>query len=304
MWKYQIIEGSIRKVMPSSEIKKVITKQNFKRFKQEFEDAVLRVWKTSKIVVPKMLLDFRVSFQEVYASTIGKILVFTPFWRGRAFTDAILMHEFLHWALFPIDLQRALRLLFSARRMLAKDLKFVPKLKETDLYGTLEDWKNFPYTVREIAFCQNLLGDYLINLFIHNYHPKLFKTLWKFLYHHGTFYEKQKQLKRDTSFLLYLSVYSELIPELEGVGLFDTKTEKDRDKIAEIIKEVKKKKMSKAWALKELVKIFHPYLKQDAKDATGKGEGSNGESKCPKCGHKEFEVVGYQNPKTKKWVNV
>ncbi len=59
--------------------------------------------------------------------------------------------------------------------------------------------------------------------------------------------------------------------------------------------------MSKVFALKELVKIFHKLVKEDGKKAEGEGEG---EPKCPKCGHDEFEVVGYEDPQTGKWVDV
>jgi len=285
----------------------VITKKNWKRISQEVEDSVLRVWRKSKLIVPKMFLEFRVYFQEVYASTTGRIWAFTPFWRGRIFTDAILMHEFLHWAIYPVDLWNGIAHIFKARRMLAEELKFQPDIKDTDLYGRVEDWKGFEYTIKEFAFIQNVLGDYLINLHIHDNHPVLWGDLWKFLYHDGTFYEKQKQLKRDSTFILYLSVYPELLSDVkENVKLTDKKTEEDRDKIADIITEVRRGRMSKVYALKELVKIFHPYLVQDAKDAEaqGKGQSGQGDPKCPQCGEKEFEVVGYEDPKTGKWVDV
>jgi len=280
----------------------VITRKNIAKINQEFEDSALRVWKTSSRIVPQMILDFRIHFQEIYASTVGRIFFFTPFWRGRTFTDVIMLHEFLHWAIYPIDLWQGLRHLFLARNMLAEDIHYKPKIKETDLYGKMEDWEKFPYSVQEIAFVQNILGDYLINLHIHDYHLNLWNELWKFLYHDGTFYEKQKQLKRDTTFLLYLSVYPELLPGLNSVQLFESKAEEDRDKIAEIIKDVRRARMSRVFALKELVKIFHDYLQKDAKDQQkGKGEGK---PECPKCGEDEFEVTAYQDPKTGKWVNV
>jgi len=63
--------------------------------------------------------------------------------------------------------------------------------------------------------------------------------------------------------------------------------------------------MSKTFAGKELVKIFHSYLEKDAEDSQGgDGQGSNEEPKCPKCSHNEFEVIGYEDPKTGKWVKV
>lgn len=284
----------------------VITPDKLEKIRQEFEDSTLRVWRTSKKIVPKMLLDFRVHFQEIYASTVGSIFVWTPFFRGRVFTDGILMHEFLHWAIYPIDLWQGLKDLFSSRRLLAEEIKFIPEIKETDLYGELEDWTKFPYQIREMQFVQNILGDYLINIHIHNYHLDLFEELWKFLFHDGTFYEQQKQLQRDTTFLLYLSVYPELLPKLDPVKLLDPQSEKDRDKIAVIITEVREGRMSKAFALKELVKIFHPYLVKDAK-GQGQGQGQGGKMeppKCPQCGHDEFEVTEYQDPQTGKWVKV
>jgi len=270
----------------------VITKKTWRRIKQEFEDSMLRVWRTSRMIVPRMQLDLRVHFQEIYASTVAQIYVFTPFWRGRGFTDSILMHEFLHWAIYPIDLWRGLRDTFLARRMLAEELQWVPPIVETELYGEAEDWRTFEYSIKEFSFCSNLLGDYLINLHIHDYHSALWKELWKFLYHDGTFYEEQKQKKRDTTYILYLSVYPEILHGLDQVKLKDSKSEKDRDMVVDLIEEVRKGRMSKVYALKELVKIFHPYLKEDAKDQKqGKG-GGQGEPKCPSCGHNEFEVTG------------
>jgi len=280
----------------------VITKKNWKRIKQEVEDSVLRAWRNSKLIVPRMALDFRVHFQEVYASSTGRIWAFTPFWRGRVFTDVIMMHEFLHWAIYPIDLWKGLSDMFKARRMLAEDLKWKPTNKETDLYGEVEDWSGFEYDITEFSFVQNILGDYLINLHIHDNHPILFADLWKFLYHDGTFYEQQKQLKRDSTFILYLSAYPDLLSDIkEEVTLIDPKSEKDKDKIIDIIVEVRHGRMSKVYAIKELTKIFHPYIVQDQKDSKGN---KGAEPKCPKCGHDEFEVVGYEDPKTGKWVDV
>jgi len=296
------MEALSKKTPVKSKIE-VITQAKFSKITQEFEDSMLRVWKNSAIIVPRMLLDFRVHFQEIYASIPGKILVFTPFWRGRTFSDSILLHEFLHWAIYPIDLFKSLHDLFMARRLLADELGYKPKIRQTDLYGKVEEWKDFEYSVREFGFCQNVLGDYLINIHIHDYHPTLFDELWQFLYHDGTFYEEQKQLKRDTSFLLYLSVYPEILTELTPVTLIDPQTEKDRDSIVKIIEEMRRGRMSKAFAIKELVKIFHDYLKKDEKNK-GKGKGQGGEPKCPQCGHDEFEVVGFEDPETGKWVDV
>ena len=285
----------------------VITKNNYRKVMRDFEESVLRTWKSSTMIVPKMCLEFRVHFQEVYASTTGRIWAFTPFWRGRVFTDGIMMHEFLHWAIYPVDLFSGIGDIFRARRLLAEEVKFEPDIKETSLYGEMEDWSKFKYQVKEFAFIQNVLGDYLINLHIHDNHPELFKELWKFLHKDGTFYEQQKQIKRDTTFLLYLSVYSELEPALDEVPLQDPKSVKDKEKIAQIVREVRKGRMSKVYALKELVKIFHPYLEADAqaqKEGEGEGSGQEGEPKCPQCGHDEFEVVGYEDPQTGKWVKV
>lgn len=284
----------------------VISPKKYPQIKQAFEDCALWVWKHSKIIVPKMNLDFRVYFQEIYASTVGRIWIFTPFWRGTEFTQSILMHEFLHWAIYPVDLWKGLENIFMARRFLAKDLGYKPQITENDLYGEVEDWKDFEYSIKEFSFVSNILGDYLINLHIHDYFPYLWKELWSFLYHDGTFYEQQKALKRDTTFMLYLSVYPEFLNGLDQVNLLDPKSEIDRDKIADIIKEVRKGRMSNVYALKELVKIFHNYLMQDAKDAQkqGKGAGQGGEPKCPQCGHDEFEITGYEDPKTGKWVDV
>lgn len=292
---------------PAKGTLEVITKKNYKKIKQEMEDSVLRVWRTSRKIVPKMLLDWRVHFQEIYASTVGQLFIWTPFWRGRAFTDGIMAHEFLHWAIYPIDLWQGLRDLFSARRLLADEIKFVPELSKTDLYGDVEDWSKFPYQIREMQFIQNILGDYLINIHIHDYHPDLFAELWKFLFHDGVFYEQQKALNRDSTFMLYLSAYPELLPKLDQVHLLDPKSEQDRDKIVEVITEVRAGRMSKPFALKELVKIFHPYLEKDAQQGQGQGQGKGQKGdppKCPACGHDEFEVTEYQDPDTGKWVKV
>lgn len=282
----------------------VISKKKYPLVKQAFEDCTLWVWRHSKIIVPKMFLDFRIHFQEIYASTVGTIWVFTPFWRGTEFTQSILMHEFLHWAIYPIDLYQGLRNVFLARRMLAEELQFTPEIKETDLYGELEDWSKFEYRIQEFSFVSNILGDYLINLHIHDYFPYLWKELWKFLYHDGTFYEQQKALKRDTTFMLYLSVYPEILQGLDQVTLIDPQSEKDKDKIVDIMREVRRGRMSKVYALKELTKIFHPYLQKDSKEKKRKGGSGQGEPKCPQCGHDEFEVTAYEDPKTGKWHDV
>ena len=285
---------------PAKRKVEVITGANKARVKQEFEDSLLRCYRTSRFLIPRMNLDFKVWFQEVYSSVVGEIFCYTPFWRGRTFTDCIMMHESSHWTIYPVDLFRGLRDLFTARSLLAKDAKFTPKVKETDLYGRVEDWTNFPYSVKEIQFIQNVLGDYLVNSYLHDYHPELFKVLWDFLYHEGTFYERQKQLKRDTTFLLYLSVYPKMFPKLQSIQLLDPKTEEDSLRIEETISEVKQGRMSNPFAVKELAKVFHPYLEKDSRDSK---EGEGGEPpKCPNCGHEEFEVVAYEDPETGKWV--
>lgn len=281
----------------------LITRKNLKRIRQEIEDSALRVWRTSNKIVPKMILDFRVHFQEIYASTVGKIFFFTPFFRGRTFTEAVLMHEYSHWSVFPVDLWKSIHYLFLARKKLAEEIHFTPKKKETDLYEEVEDWEGFPYSVQEFSFCMNLLGDYLVNSYIHDFHPILFKELWKFLYKDGSIYEKQKKLERDSSFFLYLSVYPEIFRNLERVKLKDKKAEKDRDKVVEIVTEIRNGRMSKVFGLKELVKIFHPYLLREKK-AQGKGKEESGESKCPKCGGDTFEVIGYFDERKKKWVKI
>ena len=282
----------------------VITRKNFDKIKQIFEDAVWRVWKLTTLIVPKMYLDFRVNFQEIYASTIGRIFAFTPFWRGKAFTDVILMHEFLHWAIYPIDIYRGLKDISRARILLAEEMKFKPSIKKDTILGEREDWSNFSHPIQEFAFVQNLLGDYLINLHIHDNHPILFKDLWKFLYQDGSFYEEQKKIKRDKTFLLYLSAYPELLPQLPEVVFIDPQNETKRDKIVTIIREVRDGKMSKVFAIKELVKIFHDSLKEDQKDSEEKGKGKQQDPKCPSCGKNDFEIVEYEDPKTGKWTHV
>lgn len=281
----------------------IITPDKVKEVRQKFEDSALWVWRNSKVIVPKMQLDFKVHFQEIYASTVGKVWIYTPFWRGEDFAKVILLHEELHSAIWPIDLYRGLRTIFLARRKLAEEVNFKPKVIKEDLFERVEDWSQFEYKIEEFSFVNNILADYFVNLHIHDHFPELWETLWNFLYFDGTFYEQQKALKRDTTFILYLSVYPELLKELSPIKLRDTQTKRDKEKIVKILSEMKDRKVSKAFSLKELVKIFHPYLQKDLEDEM-KGSSGSGDPRCPRCKNDTFEITAYQDPKTGKWCEV
>jgi len=285
---------------PVKGTKVIITPDRVPKIKKEYEESLVRCWRNTNPMAPKMLLEFHVAPQEVYASTPGYIFFFTPIFRGRSFTDAVMSHEFYHWSIHPKDIFRGLKELFTARQMLAKELKFVPPIVKQ--YGReYEDWSKFEYQPKELQFVQNLMGDWLINWHLYETHQELWKELWQFLYFDGTFYEKQKALKRDSTFILYLSVYNILIPGLEKVDLIDPQAEKIRDKAANIIQEFKKGRMSGAFTLKELAKIFHKFIQEDQKNGEGNDQGNY---KCPKCGNEDFDVTGYEDPDTGKWVDV
>jgi len=284
--------------IPVKGIKIVITPDKAKDIKREFEESMYRTWLGLNPLAPRMNLSFKIHPQEVYASSVGQILIFTPIFRGRTFTDVVLAHEFYHWNIHPKDMYRGLKELFTCRQLLAKELGYKPVVKKTELYGKRYDWSTFDYTPREIQFVQNMMGDYLINWHIYDNHSNLWSELWGFLFNDGSFYEAQKKLKRDTTFMIYIAAYNYLIHGLDTVVLKKPKANKDAIEVAHIIRELRARRMSGAYALKELCKIFHEYIKEDFKD---KGEK---DIKCPKCGNDEFDVIGYEDPQTGKWVKV
>jgi len=284
--------------IPIRGIQIIITPDRVKKIKREFEESMYRTWLSLVPMAPKMDLNFRVNFNEIYASTVGQIIIFTPIWRGKVFSDAILSHEFLHWVIHPKDIYRALKELFITRQLLAQELKYNPKIVKTDLFGKQEDWSSFEYQANELQFVQNMMGDYLINWHIHDYYPNQWNELWSFLFHDGSFYEAQKKLKRDTTFMIYLAAYNYLINGLDQVNLKDPQATQDSVQVAHIIRELREKRMSGSYALKELAKIFHKYIQKDGCNCDG------GDVKCPKCGYDEFDVIGYEDPQSGKWIDV
>jgi len=270
----------------------LITPDKEQMVRDEFNKALVQTWKSCYPICPKMILDFHVNFVEVYSSRPGYILTLTPLWRGPTFTRAVLAHEFYHWSFYPVDMFRGLEDLFRSRELLAKDLGFKPKVEKQGLLEEKEDWKGFEYTPQELQFIQNILGDYLVNLHISKQHPELWTDLWSFLYKDGTFYEGKTAKKRDTTFILYLSVYPKFLKNLPKISFMDPDSERNSDKIYDIVCNVIDGKITYPYAIKELAKIFHRYIQEDQKEG-GQQSPEDSEAKCPQCGHKEFEVVGY-----------
>ena len=272
--------------------RELITRDIAEKVRRRVEELLVRSWKMSNPIFPKMKIDFRVHPIESYFSTVGQIWFLTPFWRGDKFTHSILLHEGYHWTIFPVDVFRSLEEIYKVRRLLAEEYYFTPKKIKASPWREEEDWTGFEYTIPEIQFVQNILGDYLVNLHIHERHPSLWTYMWNFLTTEGTFYEKAKALKRDTSFELYLAVYPHLVTGLEEYPL---KTEDSKEKvplIASYVRQVRDGRISTVFALKELVKLFHKHFKED-KQAKGRGK-ENEEIRCPKCGHNDWEIVAYE----------
>jgi len=285
-------------------MKELIVPQKVNKIKEKLRELLLRSWKTSRPFFPRMRLIFRVSPIEKYFSTAGSVFWYTPYWRGEDFARAILFHEGHHWNIFPVSVWRSLEEVFKVRELLAEEKGFQPKKIQRGLYHVEEDWSGFKYSIAEIQFVQNILGDYLVNWHIHDNYPTVWKALWDFLYKEGKFYLKDKNLKRDTTFELYLAVYSHLIP---GVDPYPLKTKMARgkiEKIAEIVRACKLKKITTIYATRELVKIFHPHIEADFREQERrKGKGSSEAMKCPKCGNDEFEITAYQD-ENGNWVKV
>ncbi len=283
-------------------MKKLITPKEEQQVKEKLKELLLRSWKASRPFFPRMRLVFKVVPIEKYFSTAGAIYWLTPYWRGEDFTRAILFHEGFHWNIYPVSVWRSLEETFKVRELLAEEEGFQPKKIQKGLYRTEEDWSGFKYTIAEIQFVQNILGDYLINWHIHDYYPTVWDALWSFLYKEGKFYAKDKELKRDTTFQLYLAVYSHLIPGVQSYPLKTKEAREKIEKIARIVRACKLEKISTIYATRELVKLFHPHIEADFKKQ-GQGEGQGGTLKCPACGHDEFEITAYQD-KNGNWVEI
>jgi len=275
-------------------MKEIISPLKTQKIQERVEELLLRCWKLSRPIFPRMRLTFKIYPEESYFSTAGQIWWVTPFWRGDAFATAILFHEGHHWNIYPIDLFRALKELFDARRLLADELGFKPEIKRRSLWMNEEDWSKFPYSPDEFSFMENVLGDYLINLHIHDRYPTVWEDLWNFLAVEGTFFAKEKALKRDTTYILYVASYSALIPGLQKIPTLERETDQKIEKIANIVKLCRAGKISTTYAVKELVKIFHDNMRKDFKEGKEGKMGENGKMECPSCHSDEWEVTGYQ----------
>jgi len=250
-----------------------------------------------------MRLDFRVFPEEHYFSTTGQIWWVTPFWRGDAFALSILFHEGHHWNIYPVDIFRSLKEIFEARKLLAEEVGFIPEIKQVTTWTKVEDWSKFGHPIEEFQFVENILGDYLINLHIHDNYPTIWNDLWNFLSVEGTFYTKEKALKRDTTFILYIAVYPELVPGLTEIPVLETASREKIPKIAKIVRDCRAGRISTVYAVKELTKLFHDNIMKDFKEGQEGGEGQQGKMDCPKCGHDEWEITAYQK-EDGSWVKI
>lgn len=283
--------------------KDLITPQNYARIKRRLEELHVRCWKMSRPLFPRMRLDFRVFPEERYFSTTGQIWWVTPFWRGDSFALAILFHEGHHWNIYPVDIFRSLKELFEARRLLAEEIGFKPEFKQRTLWFREEDWSKFGHPIEEFQFVANILGDYLINLHIHDNYPTVWNDMWHFLSVEGTFYTKDKPLKRDTTFLLYIAVYPELLQGLNPIKVLEQESIDKIPKIAKIVRDSRAGRISTTYALKELTKLFHSNIMKDFAEGQESGEGKEGKLECPKCGHDEWSISAYED-ENGNWVKI
>lgn len=272
-------------------MKEVITPDRFQDLVKKLEELLVASWYRTSPISPKMILDISISPIELYFSTVGRIWWKSPFWRGEAFTVAVLLHELYHWSIFPVDAFRALKELIEARRLLAKEEGFTPQRKIVSPWRTEEDWSKFRIPLPFFQLVQNILGDYLINMHIKENHPSVWRDFWDFLFKEGTLYLKEKALPRDSTFHLYLAAYHYLDPSLDKIQLKEKETEEKAKKIADIVRKTREKRISTVYALKELVKIFAPLIQKDQEEGVGEGEG---ELKCPKCGSEEWQISAYE----------
>ena len=275
--------------------KQIITKELAPKIESRVEDLLVRCWKLSRPIFPKMELDFKVYTNEHYFSTTGRLWWVTPFWRGDAFTVAILMHEGHHWNIYPVDIFRSLKELFEARRLLGEEKGFTPVILRRSLWFNEEDWSKFEYKVEEFQFVENILGDYLINLHIHDRYPTVWEDLWHFLAVEGTFYTKDKPLKRDTTYMLYIAAYPRIVSGLDPIKTIERETDEKIVKIAHIVNECRAGRISTTYALKELVKIFHDNIMKDFQEGKeGGSDGDDGKNDCPQCHNNDWEITSYQ----------
>ena len=282
----------------------IITKKSFPKVKKRVEELLVRCWKMSKPIYPKMLLDFKVNPQESYFSQPGKVWFLSPLWRGDDFVVSILFHEGHHWNIYPVDLLRSLKEVFDARNLLAEEIGFKPTIIHRGLWKTEEDWSGFGHPVEEFQYVENILGDYLINLLIHDNYTTVWDALWNFLSLEGQFVVAGKVVKRDTTFLLYIAVYSELVIGLKSPILMSQESIAKVPKIAKIVKECRSGRISTTFAVKELVKLFHSNIMEDAKEQKKEGDGEGkGKQECPVCKNDEFEITEYQK-EDGSWVKI
>ena len=254
----------------------VITKDKEKAVRREFEDSTVYVWKTMSPIANRMNHTFKVAIREKYYSTVGQIFSETPFWRGKLFTNGVIRHEFGHYCLYPLDVFTSLKDLFECRDLLMKELGIDKRDKE---WG-----KKFPYALAELQLYQNMLGDYLIHIHMASRYEEEWRALWQFLLFGGY------QEKRDSTFKVYVAVYPRLLPDKSSpIQLQDAQAEKDADDIAVIVQKVIRGEVGKPWAIKEIAKILHKYYEEDKKH--GEQNGEEGETACPKCGSKDFEIT-------------
>lgn len=283
--------------------KEFVTPKNVQKIQRRVEELLVRCWKMSRPIFPRMRLDFRVFPQESYFSTAGQIWWLTPFWRGDEFTCAILMHEGHHWNIYPVDLFRSIKEMFEARMFLAEELKFKPEIIQRGLWRREEDWSKFPHPIEEFQFVENILGDYLINWHIHDNYPNVWNDIWDFLFKEGTFYAKEKALKRDTTYMLYIAVYPELLDNMPPIKVKEQASLDKIPKIAKLIRDCRAGRLSTTYTLKELTKLFHENIMKDFAEGQEGGEGKDGTLECPVCHSDEWELAEYQK-KDGSWVKV
>jgi len=259
---------------PKTKIDVVDTKDKFKKAKRHWEDSMVNMWKICNPLAPRMLMDYGIGLTELYASTVGKIIIRTPFWRGEDFTNSINLHEFLHWSIYPLDIFRALDDLTKSRELLMIELN-------------IKEAKNCPYPLEELQFIQNILGDYLIHTHLLYTKPTIWWTLWEFLKMGGKF-EADKVKDRDTAFQLYIGAYHYIDNSIPSWQFREQQAEDDAKKIGSIVIKARTGNITKPYAIKELAKIFHQYFERDEKEGQGEGQG---DPKCPKCGENDWEVL-------------
>ncbi|MEM3673063.1 MAG: hypothetical protein QW468_02395 [Candidatus Bathyarchaeia archaeon] len=282
----------------------LITPDKVAQIRQEIKDSLIKCRRICNPISPRMRLVFHVHPEERYESDVGVLKILTPVWRGKTFTEAVIMHELLRWCIYPKDKHRLEKDILTARRMLAKELSFKPK-KTNSLYD--DDWTGFGYTLNELAFAADMLGRYLVNLHLYYHYNDLWNKIWHYFHPDAAFLSSSRwPPKIDYIRLLYLVTYPKLMPNLQKINLNVAEIESDSRKIATLIEKTRKGEMSKAFALKELTKIIHKYLKRMDEERRNKGNGFDQENtpKCPRCGSEEFEIVAYQDEKTGSWITL